>query len=280
MATTRELRRRIRSVKTTRQITRAMELVASSKLRGAVKAASASQQYSKGLVDVLAHVLGQAEDVRNPLLKPTTGTKVLAVVFSSDQGLAGMFHSNNFKASLLFSPDTQYYVLGKRLSASLKRVKRILVPHDTVLSRTLHASEVTPIMQDIVRLYLTGEYRSVQLIATQYHSALTQKTITTELLPLSLQSRQPTTVQTLLIEPDVNQVVDALIIQTLTAQLLEAARQTRASEFAIRRMAMHSATENAGELIEKYTLAYNRARQAAITTEIAEIVGGAAALSR
>lgn len=277
MATTRELRRRIRSVRTTRQITRAMELVASSKLRGAIKIATVSQRYAEGVLEVLERILSQSEGFQALLLSKNSTGRTLAIAFSSDQGLAGTFHSNNLKACLLLPATTDYYVIGKRLKASLRRLGRNVLEPSQVLSRTLQSAELTAVADDVARLFESGTYIEAQLISTFYQSALVQEVRVTQLLPFNepAHSYEP-----LLIEPDIQVVLEHLLKQTLRALLVSAARQTRASEFAIRRTSMHAATENAGELIERYTLAYNRARQAAITTEIAEIVGGASALNR
>lgn len=277
MATTRELRRRIRSVRTTRQITRAMELVASSKLRGAIKVAAVSQRYAEGVSETLARVLSQGEGFQHPLLSVSTSKRSLAIAFSSDQGLAGTFHSNNLKACMALPATTDFYVLGKRLKASLRRLGRTVLEPSQTLSRTLYSDELTAVATDIAKLFESNAYAEAHLVSTLYQSALLQQVTVTKLLPFTVPAISN---ESLLLEPALPTVLEQLLRQTLRATLVSAARQTRASEFAIRRTSMHAATENAGDLIERYTLAYNRARQAAITTEIAEIVGGASALNR
>jgi F-type H+-transporting ATPase subunit gamma len=278
MASARELRRRIRSVRSTRQITRAQELVATSKLRQAVVAAQASRRYQEGLETLLQRLLASTEATPHHALLAASGQRTLVIALGSDQGLAGAFGGNLAKAAAQVPGKPTYLVLGRRLAAALLRLGQDVHPASEPMPRTLDPTWVQRLAKTVAGEIGSENYGRVELLATRYRSALLQAATLTTLLPVAQPEQGTPGLE--VVEPDLTQVLDVLLPQRLAAQLQSAVLESKASEFAARRLAMHAATDNADKLIDKYTLTYNRARQAAITTEIAEIVGGAAALAQ
>jgi F-type H+-transporting ATPase subunit gamma len=292
MPNLRDIRTRIQSVIKTRQITQAMKLVAAAKLRGATDRALAAQPYQGTLRAVLGRVSsGQGGgDDQNPLLRtPEQVKKVLLVLYTSDRGLCGGFNNVLMRRSLTWMAERradgveiEVRVFGRkgRDFCNVRQIK----PTDAVLdyARTPKMELVRPIADTAVRGFVEGEYDEVWVGYNLFKSAATQIPTFSRVLPLALDGQGDGAdggeSADYLYEPGAGQLLDSLLPLYLRTLFLQAFLDTEAGEFAARMMAMDAATRNAGELIKTLTLQYNRARQAAITTEITEIVSGAEAL--
>ncbi len=283
MAALQGIKRRIRSVTSTRQITKAMQLVAASKLRRAQEAATGPQAYIEAAREVLVRLSGHAETQRHPLYQVRPVKQALAIVIAGDRGMAGAYNSNIFKA------------LGRHLH-------EVNVPHQAICigrHATLHVARASdidelaayhidsgdadtalaqPVLQEALDLFRRGEVDAVYLVSTRFHSTIKQEASVRQLLPLTGRTDEPQTDREL--EPSAEELLDVATTRLLEAEVLQAILEARASEQAARMMAMMNATDNAKELIEDLTLTYNDARQAAITQELAEISGGAEAISQ
>ena len=282
MPSTRELRRRIRSAKVTKQITRAQEMIAASRLRGATQAALASRQYAKELGRLIATLLRSKEEpFKHPWLGLPTDKPKLVIAIASDQGLAGSFQGNLLREAVRMhglDSQTVFMPIGKRLIGSLRRLNVPLLADETQMPRQPLVEDAERLAQKIGGLLSANKFSGVELLSTRYRSALVQETEIIALVPfVSTDTVGEST--PLLYEPSTEDVLSSLLPQFLTGILYSALLDSKAAEYAARRTAMHAATDNAEDLIGRLTLTYNRVRQAAITTEIAEIVGGAAALT-
>jgi F-type H+-transporting ATPase subunit gamma len=289
MANLRDIRRRIGSVKNTKQITSAMKLVAGAKLRKATEKALAARPYQDALSSVLQSVGGRAGDVSNPLLEShETVTKAVVVVFGSDKGLCGGFNNSLFRATEKFIKELQ----GKGLEVSLRTFGKKARGYFTPRGYTITASEIEldskKYMDQVHRLadHLVGDFKTsevdeVYLAFNAFKSVMTQVPSFDRVLPLSLdgdESDDQGPQADFAFEPNGQELINTLLPLYLQGVLLQAFLETEAGEHASRMTAMDSATRNASDLIDSLTLTYNRARQAAITTEIIEVVSGAEAL--
>jgi F-type H+-transporting ATPase subunit gamma len=292
MADTLAIRRRIKSVSSTRQITKAMQLVAASKLRAAAAAAATTQRYRRQLDVVLHQVALNPDWALHPLLKPSNSAITHVVLIGSDHTLAGAYHTR-LEAMLVRIIDQQAAAGNQVELTTVGRIPASIAARTAGISvyERLGGLNVLPTIWEVqaaaVRLmerYQKGEVGRVLVIATRFESALRQTVEARQLLPLtppqspaadaaSIATAPPT------LEPDPTAAITAAIHNWLRAALLDAATSAVASEHAMRMLAMQNATTNAGDLIDDLTLEYNTARQAAITQELAEISGGVAALS-
>lgn len=290
-ASTTAIKRRIRSVTSTRQITKAMQLVAASKLRAAANAAQSATEYRAQLDRVLAEAAATDDWRMHPLAKTHDAkAPALIVVFASDRGLAGSYLSRIesqlrqvVRAQLSAGNRVEIAAIGQQAEQMAQRLDEVeslsLYPGLTI---SPDMREVRGLAAGLLDRYRTGEIGSIQMITTSFTSPLAQEVRSTELLPLSV---DPTPVQqatpgALTLEPSAEAAITAVAVGWLQAELLRAATNAVASEHAMRMLAMQNATDNANELIDELTLAYNTARQAAITQELAEISGGVAALTQ
>ena len=281
MPSTRELRRRIRSARVTKQITKAQEMIAAARLRQATHAALSSREYAAELNRLLGTLLKSKEDPpSHPWLTLDTDKPHLILAIASDQGLAGPFQGNLLRAAVRLHEDerqTVFLAVGKRLSGSLRRLHYPLLSEEFIMPRQPTAADAEQLSDLIGGLLVQKKISGVSILSTRYRSAVVQETQCSKLLPLDQaeagEGASP------LYEPTPNAVLARLLPQYLSGTIYSALMDSKASEYAARRTAMHAATDNAEDLIGRLTLTYNRVRQAAITTEIAEIVGGAAALS-
>lgn len=287
MASTRQIKSRIRSVKSTKQITKAMELVAASKLRRAQEATMASRLYSETARELLTH-LSHLTDVRhNMFFAKRTMKSRLVIVVTSDRGLAGSYNTNALKQLATVIKEDQAdgvksYVIcvgrkGAQFASKLKGVELVGVYQS--LPEHLSASDVRPILSSAVQLYLTEEVDAVDVITTKFINSLTQTPLRQPLLPAGfIETEVSHDVAVSSFEPSVEAVLDGATIRLLEAQLFQALLDGSASEHSMRRTSMKNATDNAGDIIDDLTLEMNKVRQAAITQELAEISGGAEAM--
>lgn len=275
-----DIKSRIKSMESTKQITRAMEMVAASKLRGAQERAIASRPYFEALYRTIHDIADANTDFSSPYVCEPKGDRVCMVVIAGDRGLAGGYNSNVLKLAMARMEGKEAVVLpvGKK-AVDYFRAHR--VPMLTELYGTaedLNAGVCFTIASQLCKGFLEGKFDRVELCYTNFVSVLTQSPASLPLLPLSIvksNTRQTPHKQETLYEPDSISVFDAIVPEYLSGILYGALKESLCSEQAARRMAMDSATKNADEMIGGLRLQYNRARQGAITQELTEIVAGA-----
>ncbi len=275
-ASMKDIKLRIRSVESTMQITKAMQLVASSKLRGARARMEASRPYMKvarrAVWDIALHNTG----AESQYVIPREVKHRCYIVLAGDRGLAGSYNANMFKRIEWDSRDANCCVIpiGRKAREYYNRKGvKIITEVDKVEGLTLEAC--AEIAQRVLDSYDAGEYDEVVLAYTSFVSVLTQKTKLKPLLPLDTHDAPERTSRQMLCEPDADTLLKGFLPQYLAGLIYAAACDSFASEQAARRVAMDSATKNASEMIEDLSLRYNRARQSSITQELTEIVAGA-----
>lgn len=288
MASTIVLRRRIASIKNTRQITQAQQMVAASKLRRAQEHAAASRPYAELANELLARIGGQSEVVRQPLFERRTVKSRLYVIITSNTGLAGAYNANVLKQlttalqqDKAAKVNSHVIAIGNKGAQFVRRLTNVNLQaaypgygdHPT-------ANDIRPVLNTIVEEYRRGRVDEVQILYTRFVSTVAQQTASLQLLPVIVpdvgSTGQPVISN---FEPDVETVIDQVATRLIEAQVWQALLESLASEHAMRMIAMKNATDNAKDLIGDYTLELNTARQAAITQELAEISGGAEALN-
>ena len=292
MASTREIRRRIRSVKNTAQITKAMEMVAASRMRRAQEAVTASRPFSEKIREVLAGLGAAAptgEGVLHPLLERRPERNVELVLMTSDRGLAGAFNANVIRRAVEFilnetAAPVGVITAGRKGRDYMIRYGRNVISDFSELGDRPQLDAVTPIAHTVTDDFTSGRVDTVYLAYTEYVSTLNQQPRLVKLLPIEPPSEdeqeQTTRAVDYIYEPDPVQLLQALLPRYIEVQLYQALLETKASEHSSRMVAMRNATENANELVQDLTLTYNKVRQAAITTEILEVASGAAAMGR
>lgn len=288
MPNLKDIQTRIRSVKKTRQITSAMKLVAAAKLKRATDAASAAKPYQQHLDKVLKRVAASAgSDVDNPLLHaPDTVTNVGVVVLTSDRGLCGGFNNNLIRKTIPWMQshvddglNLTISVYGRKGAGAFAREG--LTEGDPALDWTSEPKMdvVSQLATDVTDAFINGTYDRVYLVYNEFVNVLTQEPQFQQLLPLSMDSEEDSSATNYRYEPTAAEILDNLLPLYVRTLILQSFLETEAGEHASRMTAMDNATRNADDLTEALTLEFNRARQAAITTEIIEIVSGAEALS-
>ncbi len=265
-----EIKNRIRSMESTRQITRAMELVAASKLRKAQNQAIATRPYYTCLYETINNIAGGREDFSSPYMTEQTEGKTACIVIAGDRGLSGGYNNNVLKQ---IDPDQAILPLGKKAVEYCTARSMDVISVAYMSAEKLTSEDCFQIADGLCKDYLTGKYNRIVLYFTNFVSALTQTPATLKLLPLENVGGE-TSPNEMLYEPDPKTVLSALIPEYLGGVIYGALCESRASEQAARRGAMDAATQNADTMIEDLSLQLNRARQAAITREITEIVAG------
>jgi len=289
MPSTRDIRRRIKSVKNTAQITKAMQMVAASKMRRAQQAALAGRPYATLMNSVLAQVTANAGDFSHPLLEQREIRKRGVVLISSDKGLAGALNSNLVREAARYDKNTTIYIAaGRKGSQFVARTKRNLAAEFTYKDAPLFA-EARAISKFAQDLFTRGEVDAVDILFTKFISTLNQRPEAQPLLPLTeikpLGDGQdagktlPAGTSEYLFEPDAGEVLGALLPHYLNYQVYQILLEAKASEHSARMVAMKNATDNAKELIKDLTLEYNKLRQSNITRELLEITSAAMAMS-
>lgn len=286
MASTIVLKRRIASIKSTRQITKAMELVSASKLRRAQEYAQRSRAYRDLAYDLLARLNAIPEAERQPLFHKRTVKSRLYIVVTSNSGLAGAYNANILKLltqALQKDRDAKVkshvIAIGNKGAQFVRRLNEAeLLAVYPAFGDQPTANDVRPVLNTIVQQYKEQLVDDVQVLYTVFKSSLVQEAQVLQLLPAPLQPTDSAKVNITNFEPDVETVVDQVATRLIEAQVWQAVLESLASEHAMRMVAMKNATDNAKDLIDDYTLELNTARQAAITQELAEITGGAEAL--
>ncbi len=287
MASVKEMRTRIGSVKSTQKITKAMQMVAAAKLRRAQQAAESARPYAQRMASVINNLASGVSGPSAPLLLAGTGSenRHLIVVATSDRGLAGGFNSGIVRAArekiaalLAEGKSVKIITVGRKGRDQLKRAygDRYVASYEIgVKSATL--ALVTPIADKILELYAAGEFDVVTLVHSQFKSVVTQTPTLRQLIPAVVESSDDSA-SFYEYEPDEATILEALLPQNISIQLLSAVLENQAGFFASQMAAMDNATRNAGEMIDRLTIQMNRTRQAQITKELIEIISGAEAL--
>ncbi len=302
---TREIRRKIKSIKSTRQITKAMELVAASKMRRAVSNTVAMRPYARLAHALLANLSDKTSETFHPLLAKREVKRTLAIVISTDRGLCGGLNAQLFRKlseyikaekSKAHPPEMSFLAVGKKAQDFLRRAGQKVVAAYGAMSNHSSLKDTYAISHMILNDYTSGAYDKVMLVYTDFISAINQKPTVRRLLPLSrhaleemvegletkshhadIQSETSAATE-YIFEPSPNRVLEMLLPRLTEMQVYQAVLEAAASEHSARMFAMRNASDNADEFISDLTLAYNQIRQASITAELAEISAGRAAL--
>ncbi|MDT0575030.1 F0F1 ATP synthase subunit gamma [Croceicoccus sp. F390] len=294
MASLKELKGRINSVKSTQKITKAKQMVAAAKLRKAQAAAEAARPYAERLGAVMASLsarVGSSENAPRLLTGTGSSSRHLLVVANSDKGLAGAFNSNivraalaKAKALLAEGKEVEFYLVGRKGRAPIKRAHpdRVGIQFDTTDVREPGYGEAEKIADELIGMYNDGQFDIAHLFYSRFQSALTQVPTRQQIIPVpapdtsaASQSGAGAVVD---YEPGEEEILAQLLPRYLKTQIFGALLENNASEQGASMTAMDNATRNAGDLIDRLTIQYNRSRQAAITTELIEIIAGAEAL--
>ncbi len=303
---TKIIQRRIKSVTNTKKITKAMELVAASKMRKAVSSVLASRPYAEAAWRAIREMAKVTSSELHPLLQSKPGSKrMLVLLFTSDRGLCGGFNSQMFRNIKKFADDmpegteVDFVTIGRKGESAMRRQERNIVASFADLAAHPTAADIKPIADMAVNDFIENKYKAVYLAFTDYVSALVQKPNISQVLPItrieglgevsdalkgvktsenSEAEELNVNAQEYLFEPSPRAVLDVMLPRLVEAQVYQAILETSASEHSARMVAMRSATDAAVEMIDSLTLTYNRVRQAGITAEIAEISSGKAAL--
>lgn len=290
MASLKELKGRINSVKSTQKITKAKQMVAAAKLRKAQAAAEAGRPYAERLNAVMASLAGGVvgRDGAPKLLAGTgSNQRHLLVVVNTDKGLCGGLNSNLVKAAkvkaaelVAAGKDVRFYLVGKKGRAPIKREypDRIAQQFDTADVRNPGYAEAEAIAAELIEMFDAGKFDVAHLVYPVFKSALAQDPLVEQLIPVPAPASAETSAAAVEYEPDEEEILAELLPRYVKTQLFTALLEREASEQGASMTAMDNATRNAGELINKLTIQYNRSRQAAITTELIEIIAGAEAL--
>lgn len=290
MASLKELKGRINSVKSTQKITKAKQMVAAAKLRKAQAAAEAARPYASRLAAVMGSIASKVTvSESSPKLLAGTGKDQihLLVVANSDKGLCGAFNSNIVKAALVEARRLEaagktvlFYLVGRKGRAVIRRAypKAILASYDTTAVREPGYAEAEKVADELMALYDEGKFDVAHLFFAKFKSALAQDPTQQQIVPVPAPTADAAGGSAVDYEPEEEAILAALLPRYLRTQLFGALLENQASEQGASMTAMDNATRNAGELINKLTIQYNRSRQAAITTELIEIIAGAEAL--
>lgn len=281
MASLQDIRRRIKSVKSIQQITNAMNMVATSRLRKAKEAAVANKPYADKMAQVVSDIAANAGDFSHPLLEVRQEGKKLILVMASDKGLAGAYASNAFKEAVAGIEDksnTEIVAVGRKTDAFFRNRDYEVAKSYIGISERPSYDDAKEIAVDLISRFVSGEVKEVSMVYTRFVSAISCVPETVQLLPFGNLAGQGGTHAEYIYEPDAQSVLGYMLPQYLVTTIYAALLQAAASELSSRMNAMSNATDNAQELIAKLDLHYNKVRQAGITREITEIVGGAEAL--
>lgn len=283
MANLKEIRNRISSVSSTMQITSAMKMVSAAKLKKAQDAITAMRPYSNKLTEILQS-LSSSIDSDNKYAQKRTVKKVLIVSISSNRGLCGGFNSNIFKKSTELAnsvyndTDVSFVAIGKKGNDFLQKSYNVESNHIDIFDN-LNMESVSLIAESLMQMFVNEDFDKIDIVYNKFKNAATQVVVNEQFLPISDVEDDSNNNLDYIFEPSKKEIIEELIPKSLKNQLFKAIRDSWASEHGARMTAMHKATDNATELRDQLKLAYNQARQAAITNEILEIVGGAEALN-
>ncbi len=288
MASQQQLKSRIRSVKSTKQITKAMQMVAASKMRRAQDADKAATPYSQAANELLTYLASQGETKQHPLFEQRTVKSRLLIVIAADKGLVGAYNANIAKAYIreLQADDKQKVAnktiaVGRKVSQFVTRLKdtELLGAYEN-LADNPSASQLRALLDTAIEQFISGNVDAVDVIYAKFISGINQQVMTARILPAGFtETEVSSSVRDALYEPSAEAVLDAVTRRLIGAQIFQAFLDGKASEYSMQMLAMKNATDNASDLADDLTVAMNKARQAAITQELAEISGGVEALN-
>jgi F-type H+-transporting ATPase subunit gamma len=288
MAGAKEIRTKISSINKTRKITRAMEMVAASKMRKTQERMRASKPYANRIYDVVKHIARANSEYRHPFMAERETKRVGIIVVTTDRGLCGGLNANLLREAIRTTrtwkeqgKEVDVAVIGKKGQAFFRRVGGNILGSVDHLGDTPGINDFIGVVKVMVDAFYNGTIDALHVIYNEFVNTMTQKPKVKQLLPLPKSEKDKETMShhwDYIYEPDAKDLLDDLLERYLELQVYQSVVENIACEQAAKMIAMKSATDNAGELIKEFQLAYNKARQAAITQELAEIVGGAEAL--
>ncbi len=287
MPGTKEIRAKIVSVKNTQKITRAMQMVATSKMRRAQERMRAARPYAEKMRAVIGNLTEANPDYRSPFLQPRPHVKSVGlIVLSTDRGLAGALNANVFKQTLTLMREWQAQnvtvklcLVGAKGMMFFRRLDTPILANVSHLGDRPHVKDLIGTVKVMLDAYRDGDIDRLFLINAEFVNTMTQRPTVRQLLPAEAPDSGARREHVdYIYEPEAAQILDALLIRYVESQVYRASVENVASEMAARMVAMKAATDNAGKLVDEMQLIYNKARQAAITKELAEIVGGASAV--
>jgi F-type H+-transporting ATPase subunit gamma len=286
MPGTKEIRTKIASVKSTQKITKAMQMVATSKMRRAQERMKLARPYAQKMRNVIGHLTEANPDYRHPFLVTREPKAVGIIVISTDRGLAGGLNANIFKQTLLLLREWQgngaqvsLCLIGSKGLTFFRRLGLPILANVSGLGDRPHLKDLIGTVKVMLDAYRVGELDRLFLVNAQFVNTMTQKPSVEQLLPIeAIDTEGLQEHWDYIYEPDAAGVLDGLLMRYIESQVYRGAVENVASEMAARMVAMGAASDNAGKLINELQLIYNKARQAAITKELSEIVGGAAAV--
>ena len=286
MPGTKEIRSKIASVKSTQKITKAMEMVAASKMRRAQDRMRLARPYAKKIRTVIGHLNEANPDFRHPFLMTREPKSIGIIVISSDRGLCGALNTNVFKNTLLLMREWQakgaavnLCVIGAKSVAFFRRLGLPILASLTGLGDRPHIKDLLGAVKVMLDAYREGKIDRLFLVNSDFVNTMTQKPTATQLLPVVTEDTEQLQEHwDYIYEPGAAEILDGVLMRYIESQVYRGAVESVACEMAARMVAMKAASDNAGNLIGELQLVYNKARQAAITKELAEIVGGAAAV--
>lgn len=281
----RDIRRRIKSIKSTQQITKAMKLVAAAKLRRAQERVIAARPYARLTREVLSRVAAAPAEYTHPLLEVREPRRVAYVIMTADRGLCGGFNANLIRKTLheiRAYDNVSLITVGRKGRDFFRRLGYDIKAQFIGLGEDIQFAKAREIAHTLIEAYTQQEFDEIYMVYSEFRSAISQRPVTVKLLPVEppAEEKKQQWSTEYIFEPDPGQVLDILLPRYVETMVYSALLESKASEHGARMTAMGSATDNAAELINKLTISLNRARQAAITTEISEIVSGAAALDK
>lgn len=287
MAGAREIRTKIKSIQNTKKVTRALEMVSASKIRKAQERMRASRPYVSAMRTIIGNLANAQTDYPHPYLIEREAKRVGYIIVTSDRGLCGGLNANQFRMLLADirrwqeqKVEVDVVCIGNKGSQFFKRLNLNFLGSVTHLGDKPELSKMIGVLKLMLDAYAEGKVDRVFVAYNDFVNTMTQKPTVSTLLPLPAADREPSSHSwDYLYEPDAKTVLDDVLVRYVESLVFQAVLENLASEHAARMVAMKAATDNAGNLINTLTLVYNKARQAAITQEIAEIVGGAAAVS-
>ncbi|MGR8979624.1 MAG: F0F1 ATP synthase subunit gamma [Gammaproteobacteria bacterium] len=288
MAVGKEIRNKISSIKNTQKITRAMEMVAASKMRKTKDRMQATRPYSKRIGRIIKHLAHANPEYKHPFLVPREVKRVGIIVISSDRGLCGGLNSNLFRKSITqlsqwdrANIEVDVCTIGNKATGFFSNLKKMnLVGQVSKLGDTPHLEDIVGIIKIMLDSYKEGKIDELYVISNEFVNTMTQRPTIEKLLPVTVTEMEDNLAGhwDYIYEPDAKEVLDHLLARYIESIVFQGLVENNACEQAARMVAMKSASDNAGNLIKELQLIYNKARQAAITQEISEIVGGAAAV--
>ncbi|MEN6356334.1 MAG: ATP synthase F1 subunit gamma [Armatimonadota bacterium] len=282
MASARDIRRRIRTVKNIEKITSAMKMVAAARLRKAQERAESARPYAEKMHDVMGNLARSAGEIEHPLLESREEHNVAYVVIGAERGLAGSYNGNVMSKAMHEigdrEPENVKLLAVGRKAVAFFRKRPYEIAGSLEMGTEVNFTDIRKITARVRSMFESGEVDAVYLIYAKFHSAMRQEPICVRLLPMAAPEANAEAPAEFEFEPNASQLLATLLPRYVDTEVYQSLVESQASEHGARMSAMSAATKNAGEMIDNLTLVYNKARQAAITKEITEIVSGAEAL--